>query len=112
MEIKSKCNSRPTMDATEVRAIKVLRESGYTIYDDGIVFNSKEEGHSSKIEIIPWKQIRNIIRYTHMHNTIDVLLWRGKESAFLITLKPLPSKDLDEVFDYLAAKFTAALTKK
>jgi len=100
------------MDKSEQKAIEALREGGYVIYDDGIIFTSRQEGHSSKIEIIPWKQIRNIIRYSHMPNTIDVLLWRGKESAFLITLKLFYGEDVENVFNYLAAKFTAALTNR
>ena len=98
------------MDEFEQKAIKELRESGYIVYNDGILFKCKQEGHSMKIEIIPWINVRNIIKYEHLKNTVNVYLWGSEPIEFFMELKP--GVDADNIFNYLMDKFTTALTKQ
>jgi len=101
------------MDDSEKKAIEELREGGYVVYDDGILYTvtKTEKDAFSQIEIVPWKEIRRIFYLPPRggnNSRLDIYLW-SPAGQFTIALKP--GAYLENVYKYLASKFASALTK-
>ncbi len=98
------------MDERIEQAIKDLKESGYVVYNHGILF-AMTIPNMAQIKLIPWTKVRKITYVPAQGNNVAWLnfeVWQSEQINFTVNLKS--TANVENVYSYLAGKFADYLT--